>query len=243
QQLSQELGLSDTQTQALPQEIKALREVGRTTSGLLKLCSHFCFSGASDVLTAEDECQKQLALRRERIRRTEREVKSQAERTASMAQLIRHFEPLFAKQPDEQTCPHICKEAKAALTARLKFLGKKAQGSKAELQSLLFETAAQCSSAVRSRALAAGFEAKTAGKMSHYQDTEAGGNAEAEWKKILAELAPQEPDADSGTLDVAARAVQGVLREAISALPRDPAPRCLKTRKHLGMPAWPSSGE
>ena len=24
------------------------------------------------------------------------------------------------------------------------------------------------------------------------------GNAEAEWKKILAELAPQEPDADSG---------------------------------------------
>ena len=113
QQLSQELGLSDTQTQALPQEIKALKEVGQTTSGLLKLCSHFCFSGASDVLTAEDECQKQLALRRERIRRTERDAKSHAERATTMAQLIRHFEPLFGKQPDESTCAHIYKESKA----------------------------------------------------------------------------------------------------------------------------------
>ena len=113
QQLTQELGLTSTQSHDLPQQIKALKEVGQTTCGLLKLCSHFCFSGASDVLTAEDECQKQVALRRERILRAERDIKTQSERVASLAQLIGHFEPLFAKQPHDVNCPHIGKESKA----------------------------------------------------------------------------------------------------------------------------------
>jgi len=241
-QLTQELGLTDTQSHDLPQQIKALKDVGQTTCGLLKLCSHFCFSGASDVLTAEDECQKQVALRRERILRAEREIKAQAERAASLAQLIGHFEPLFAKQPDEDNCPHICKESKGVLTARLKFMGVKALGNKAELQKTLLATAEQRSAGTRSFALARGFDAKLASKVSAslYQDTEEGGNAEVEWKKILDTL-----DADVG-LDAAAGRVQEAMKQAVAAFPcqrRDPPARCAKLRKHLGMPQWSGSEE
>jgi len=232
QQLSQELGLSASQSQELPQEIKALREVGQTTCGLLKLCSHFCFSGASDVLTAEDECQKQLALRRERILKAEREIKTQAERAALLAQLIRHFEPFFAKKPDAASCSSLSGESKAVLSGRLKFLGSKAQGSKVELLARLFEVAAAKGAAVRSRALAAGFDVKTAGKMSQFQETEEGGKAETEWKKLVDQL-----HADAGPHG-AEGPVQHALRAADISLPSDPPARCVKLRKHLGMPAW-----
>lgn len=241
-QLTQELGLTDTQSHDLPRQIRALKDVGQTTCGLLKLCSHFCFSGASDVLTAEDECQKQVALRRERILRAEREIKAQAERAASLAQLIGHFEPLFGKQPDEVNCPHICKESKGVLTARLKFMGVKALGNKAELSKTLFATAEQRSAGLRSFALARGFDTKLASKVSAswYQDAEEGGNAEVEWKKILDML-----DADVG-LDAGAGRVQEAMKQAVAVFPcqrRDPPARCAKLRKHLGMPQWSGSEE
>jgi len=67
-----------------PPEVQAARQ---SASGLLKLCSHFCASGATDVLTAEDECERQLVLRRERVRAVQREVKSLADLFAECGEL------------------------------------------------------------------------------------------------------------------------------------------------------------
>lgn len=39
-------------------------DIGQTT-GLLKLCSHFCISGDSELVSAQEECRGQLALRHE----------------------------------------------------------------------------------------------------------------------------------------------------------------------------------
>jgi len=238
--LTANLGSQGLSTQApdgleVPQEI---RDASRSASGLLKLCSHFCASGAADVLTAADECERQLAIRREGVRSAEREVRSQAERAASTVQLIRHFEPYFAREASASNCPKLCKEAKPGLTARLKFLGASTAGSKAELLERFFAAAnsAPCSLA-KERALQGLFDARSAGKAAGLpQDSEETGGKTPAWQSL------EHPGADIEASVGKAQVLKAV-QEAIAACPADPPTRCTRLRSSLGMPKWSGKEE
>jgi len=224
---------TDTGGLEVPQEI---RDASRSASGLLKLCSHFCASGAADVLTAADECERQLAMRREEVRSAEREVRSQAERAASTMQLIRHFEPYFAREANASNCANICKEAKPGLAARLKFLGASTSGSKADLIDRLFLAANSASCLAKERALQGLFDAR--GKAAGLpQDLEETGGKTPAWQSLESPGA-LEPDSSAGK-DLVLKAIQ----EAIAACPPDPPTRCTRLRTNLGMPKWSGKEE
>jgi len=233
-------GVAATEGLEMPLEIKELKEASRSASGLLKLCSHFCASGASDVLTAEDECERQLAIRREQARSSQREVHAMVERAASTAQLVQHFEPYYMQTPDASSASHICKEPKAGIVARLKFLGSSTLGAKAELLERLFAAASKRSSSVKERALQLCFDAKAAGKASQLPpDPEELGGTEPAWQRLLNQAA----DACDSNPDEGNQVVLQAIREALVASAPERPTRCIRLRSHLGMPRWPGTQE
>ncbi|CAJ1428516.1 unnamed protein product [Effrenium voratum] len=233
EQQSQDLAASQLATE-MPEEIKALKEVGKSTTGLLKICSHFCASGASNVLSAEDECQRQLQLRRMKLSQAQRDAKALADKALATVQLVQHFEPHFARTPTESNCEALGKVTKASLTSRLKWLGEAVtQGSKAELLEQLLSATRQRPAAVKAKVLHGIFELKSAGKLSQLQDTEDTRAAESLWQQLV------EGDDDVST---GAAAVKQAVQDALSAGSNTPA-RCLKMRSQWGMPAPPENRE
>lgn len=231
-------------TEEVPKEVvevpPELQGANRTASGLLKLCSHFCASGATDVVTAEDECERQLALRRDQAKTAELEVHSLAERVVSTAQMVRHFQPFFGiARINASNCCHISKEPKAAIVARLKFLGASTLGSKGEILERLYEAATSATHAVKEKALAYKFIAKAAGKASHVQvDGEEAGGKHPAWLTLSEQL---EAAGSQQELSAGQKVVLDAIKKAVAACAADPPSRCTRLRSSLGMPKWPGS--
>lgn len=228
------------------QALQELRDASTSASGLLKLCSHFSTSsGVADVLTAADECERQLAMRREQARASEREISSLAERAGSTVQLIQHFEPFFGREPNASNCSYISKETRPALLARLKFLGASTAGSKAEVLNRVFSTAASApSSLAKERALQPAFDARDAGKASNLpKDIEEAGGKNPAWLQLIEQCSnqedlPRDPKLDAGR-KLVMKAVRATLQSSGSSAPL----RCTRMRTSLGMPKWPGSQE
>lgn len=225
----------------LPPELQAAQQ---NTSGLLKLCSHFCVSGAADVLTAADECERQLAIRREAARSAERELRSVVEKVVTTVSLIRHFEPHFCKAPDATNYGFLKWESKKTLTARLAFLGVRMLGTKSNLSSrflevLESETAsskgdAALSEAAKSFVLRVDFDAKC-------KETAKDMKAEETpvWAKLEAMLAE---DAETPFPQSGAALLKKVLQENAGKFDSKSVPvRCAKLRSNLGMPKFAGS--
>jgi len=226
-----------------PPELQAAR---RSASGLLKLCSHFSACGAADVLTAEDECERQLMLRREEVRAAEREAQKLAARAAGTLQLVRHFEPHFCRAPERTDFGFILHEPRAAIAARLRFLGASTSGTKAELLTRLFGPS-KSSSSPAGVAAAASEHAK---EVALRVDFSSAAESQAETAKPPPTWAALEADAtgDSGTSKGDARPgrdlVARVVREALACeagKAGSPPPRCVRLRANLGMPACSGS--
>lgn len=221
------------------EESPELQEARQGACGLLKLCSHFCPSGAADAITAEDECERQLALRQVQLRSVEREVRSLAERAASTVQLIRHFEPHFCCRPERSNVAYgfLARAKKPAIAARLKFLGLPAAGAKAEVLDRLFEALGKpdISEDVKEVALRVDFDPKVAGLAKNLPVA-----SPPTWAG-LEELALGQGSA-SGLEAPGSQLVARVVREAISKFSSEDGSvpkRCVTLRLHLNMPPAP----
>jgi SNF2 family DNA or RNA helicase len=222
-----------------PPEIQAAR---RNTSGLLKLCSHFCPSGASEVLSAEDECERQLALRREQVQSVERELRTHIDRAVATVQLVRHFEPHYCRAPDRdgnyQIYGFLEKESRACIAARLRFLAAPTNGSKAQLLARLFEVLSSSSihEEAKEMALRADFDLKALGPAAKLKE-----KPPPAWKTLeaLVDTMPVEESPAVGRTMVS-RIVKSSLTtmsEGVSGIPQ----RCARLRSNQGMPRWPGS--
>ncbi|CAK0853362.1 unnamed protein product, partial [Prorocentrum cordatum] len=242
-----------------PPEFHAARQ---SASGLLKLCSHFCASGAADVLTAEDRrCQRQLALRRERLRAVEREARSLADRAANTAKLVRHFEPHWCRVPDPKDYPYLGKDRGRE---RLSALGCPAGAckSKADLLSRLFEQlAATGDEGLKDRALRPDFchEGDAGADCTGVGDAPAGPPPRGAWSALEAAAdadgdaptaagAPGSDDEAAGRERIRGIAKDEVLAVAAAADARAAGggplpPRCARLRADLGMPRWPTAAQ
>uniref|UniRef100_A0A7S2LYA7 Helicase C-terminal domain-containing protein n=2 Tax=Zooxanthella nutricula TaxID=1333877 RepID=A0A7S2LYA7_9DINO len=239
-----DMGAAETMPglEAMP-EVQAAR---RSASGLLKLCSHFSMSGTASVLTAGDECQRQLALRRERVRAAERDARTLAERAANTAKLIRHFEPHFGRKPVRENYGFVLKETRNAVAARLRFLGVSLVGTKAELLGRLLGPAAgagagedgavaEASEAAKARVLSADFDFKRDKRAVGLDDA-----APSKWLELEKALTAAKDQAEHAA-ETGEGLVEKAVRRAIQAANADPAPlpaRCAKLRSNLGMPRW-----
>jgi hypothetical protein len=220
-----------------PPELSAART---SSSGLLKLCSHFCPSGAAEVLCAEDECERQLALRREQVRAVEREIRGHIEKAASTIQVVRHFLPHYCRTPDRVAHCHtygfLEKESRSAIAARLKFLGAATNGPKTQLLPRLFEVLGDSSTpeAVKDMALRVDFNPKAAGLASKMCEEKT-----PSWKSLEAlakESVTEESPAEGKVL------VARIVREVLTKVEAGGVPqRCIRFRSSQGMPRWPGS--
>jgi len=236
------LALTQQQDQTLVDEPPELRAARHSASGLLKLCSHFCRSAAVDMLTAEGECERELAKRTEQSRVAERALRSVVERCVSMVRHVRHFEPHFCRAPDPGDHRHIGREIKGAVAARLKFLGLDTRGTKAELLARLFAAlrSAETSEAAKEVALRMDFDPKSAGLAADLPAA-----APPAWRAV--EDPPGAGPAQAGQQDGAhergllARVLGEVLAKAGD--PGAAPPRCAKLRANLGMPRYPCEAD
>jgi len=225
-----------------PPEIQAARQ---SASGLLKLCSHFCPSGASDVLTAEDECERQLVLRREQVRNVEREIRNLAERAVSHVQLVRHFEPHFCRRPDPESKSDgvygfIFRETRPAVASRCRFLGASTTGAKAQLIQRFFEALAEPGVAEQAKeiALRVDFDGKSAGLASKLPAAEA-----PTWASLEASMCGLEPQQMTPAREMVVRLIKEVEEKCNSVISSGGAPsRCTRLRSRMGMPRWPRGG-
>jgi len=234
--------IADESMQVVPAEPPELLAARTSASGLLKLCSHFCPSGASEVLSAEDECQRQLALRREEARVAEREVRSHIERAVGIVQLVRHFEPHFCLKPNREANGHIYgfleKLPRPSVAARLKFMGEATTGTKAQLLTRLFEVLCDPSTAeqVKEMVLRVDFDLKTAGSLAKLK-----AESVPTWKKMeaCAEEASSVHGAVNGESVVAKtlREVSAQTSDGSQGIPQ----RCARLRNTQKMPRWPLS--
>lgn len=215
-----------------------LYNAGRSAASLLKLCSHFCASGAADVLTAEDECERQVAIRKEKVRIAEKEARTLAEKAAASAQWVRHFEPWYLRQPDAATCGHICAEGKASVLARLKFLNAAdataAKAPKSELLKRLFQAAGKVDEGMKDMALRADFNAKAA----KAADTASLGQTAVAWAALESAAAAGEPTGCPGR-----KFALTMVKEALAGLCAEPPTRCVRLRTQLEMPKFPGREE
>jgi len=246
-------GESAEDTAGLDTSSLALLGARKDTSSLLKLCSHFCISGAADVVTAADECENQVALRRAKVQSVERQAKTLAERAASTAKLLQHFEPHFCRVPKREDYPFILRAPKANLVARLKFLGESSTGSKPELLDMLLGVqggdggaVAKATEKAKEIALSADFNPKKAGRAANLVEEE---HASA-WPTLQA-AAAEAPGLDEtaegdGLLDAGGRnLVVGAVRQALAAGQAAPGSglpsRGSRLRANLSMPKWPGA--
>jgi len=230
-----------------PPEFQAARH---SASGLLKLCSHFCQSGASEALTAADECELQLASRKEQARLAERRLHSAAERALTMLQSVRHFEPHFCSALDQKKYQYIFNESKAALAARLRFLGTSHTGTKAELVHRFFQALRDASEDAKEQALRVDFKPKSAGQAADFPESDppAWTHIEDLWrqsktKKDIGAAGRLLVETLNGILaaqQVGAGTTKG---KATSSTGGAPVPgRCIRLRSQLGMPKVPAAG-
>jgi len=258
------LALTDEEARAAADEPVELRNARQSASGLLKLCSHFARSGAADMLSADGECERVLVQRKEQARVLERDLRSTAERAASISRQIRHFEPHFCRRPKDSSAHlFLAKEPKARLAARLKFLSASAMGKKPELLARLFEAlgSPEISEATKDVALRVRFDSKTAGL--------AVAALKAAGKAPLAVISSQPPPAqatfasssstsciwasieclaflvdgsESPTTEDGREVLTRVIRDVL-ALQSDGAAssRCARLRSSLCMPRWPGN--
>lgn len=240
---SQEVTLTQGSQGALEQQdVKALQDLDQSTTGLLKLCSHFCISSDSEVLSAEEECQRQLALRRKELNSAQRDVKALADKALASVQLIQHFEPFFARSSLEKHCEHLQKVTKASLQARAKFLGlKDPHKDKARLLSQLLCAAEKYSSHTRAKVLNRFFDSKGCGRPAKDADLKTG-QAEAAWRQLmaLAEDGDQGEESQDTIECIGTSSVRQAIRDAMAACGSSAPARCLKMRETLGMPSWPN---
>lgn len=222
----------------MPPEILDARQ---NTSGLLKLCSHFCASGATDVLTAADECDRQLAIRREVLRSSEREMLAAAEKATNSVSLIRHFEPHFCAKVDSANYGFVNWESKKILTARIAFLGVRILGTKANLSSRFFEVlesesastgggAAPLSEAAKARVLRVDFDPKC-----NETAKDLAAEASPAWAQMEALL--------GGTEEAPPRSGRSVLRRVLQECAEKSAAKGIlsragRLRASLGMPRF-----
>jgi len=224
-----------------PSEIQAARN---SASGMLKLCSHFCPSGATDVLTAEDECARQLALRREHLHALERDVRGLAERAVSTLDAVRHFEPHFCSTVDESNYGFLVKETRPRIVSRLKFLGVSVTGSKPDLLKRLFATlqAPGVSEDAKAIALRVDFNAETAGTAAELPEAPV-----ITWQTLQAHIASgldHQPAPGNKAQQMIVRIVSEVSAKAgeersLNGVP----PRCARLRFNLGIPQWPGEAK
>lgn len=227
----------------LPPEIRAAQT---STSGLLKLCSHFCASGATDVLTAADECERQLAIRREVVRSSEREMLTTAERACTYVSMIRHFEPHYCANVDSAHYGFVNWESRKILTARLAFLGVHILGTKANLSTRLFEVLAS---------QAGGESSDTAPLSEAAKDFVLRVDFDPTCNITAKSLAAEEPPAWtkmeamlSGGVEVAPRSGRSVLMRALQeglgkSASKVISQRCARMRASLGMPRFVPGGD
>eukprot|EP00913_Durusdinium_trenchii_P019108 g17957.t1 len=187
--------------------------------------------------TRQEECQRQLELRRNKLKAATRDVKALADKAVNSLQLIQHFEPFFARSSLEPHCEYLQNVSKASLLARLKFLGvKNPSGTKAELLSELLSKAEKCSSSARAKALGRFFDSKSSGRPS--KDTEHTGQAETAWRQLSSMVEGAEEN--EGAVDcIGSAAVREAIRDAMAACGSSAPSRCLKMRQTLGMPLAP----
>jgi len=220
-----------------PSEIQAARQ---SAGGLLKLCSHFCPSGATDVLTAEDECARQLALRREQLHAVERDVRGLADRALSTLDAICHFEPHFCNNVDESNYGFLAKETRPRIVSRLKFFGANITGSKQDLLKRLFAIlqAPGVPEDAKEIALRVDFNAGTAGTAS-----ELSGSTMMTWLSLRARIprgSDEKPNAEKKSQHLMVRILGEASAKAVQErCPNAAPPRCARLRFNLGMPQWP----
>jgi len=210
-----------------PLDLQTLRQGG--ACNLLKLCSHFCLATQmpGKVLSAEDECARQLSMRQTRVNTAEKEIRDLAERASYTARLVRHFDPHFGCRPEAANYAPLAKESKAAISARLHFLGAPCSGVKADLLTRLFERLSrpEVSEVVKDMALRPDFDTATAGSASDLPPPD------STWLDLESENREDEP---------VARAVREFRLAVESGDGSLVTPsRCLRHRTSLGMPPWP----
>lgn len=213
-----------------PSELKAARE---SASGLLKLCSHFSQSGAVNVLTAEDECHRQMALRQEHCTAAERDLASVVERAMQTAQLVQHFEPHFCSTPNRSFYKFLREEPKAKVVARAKYLGVEGVTGKTSREvviSRLFEALAGTSEGVKEMVLRVDFEAESAPPVDSLTST-------SSWLQFQRLLDAPKEHPESEMSQVVQRLLQALPAEVDSG----PPARCVRLRFNLGMPACPET--
>jgi len=240
-----ELSITDSQAPAgdmaleLP-DVTGLKDIGRTRTDLLKLCSHFCISRDSEVVSAEEECQRQLELRRRGLKAAERDVKALADKAVALVQLIQHFEPFFGRSSLPEHCEYLKSATKASLMARAKFLNVKdpAKDKTGILQQLL-SAAEKYSSSTRTKVLNRFFESKGCGRPAKDADQKTG-EAERAWRQLMVMVEGEESQDCAAIECLGTSAVRQAIQEALAACGSEPPARCFTTRKSLGMPGWPN---
>eukprot|EP00929_Paragymnodinium_shiwhaense_P021705 TRINITY_DN14087_c0_g1_i1.p1 TRINITY_DN14087_c0_g1~~TRINITY_DN14087_c0_g1_i1.p1 ORF type:complete len:1572 (+),score=444.50 TRINITY_DN14087_c0_g1_i1:675-4718(+) len=219
---------------------------GSGTRTLLKLCSHFNPGGSAQ--SAEHEVERQVAMRRDLVTRSEKEAATLAQRIAALLSCVRHFEPHFCRSASTgggplsaSEYPALAKESKAGLAARLKWLGLSASGGKPEHLKRLLEAASEgegslANEAVKEMVMRYDFKAADAGKAVSL----ASAAAQPAWLGVATR-------ARSCPLGGAGQVVAKALQLALANLPGVAKlaeghllpHRCSRARSSLGMPAWP----
>lgn len=233
EQHQRQAGETQEDAVAMPAELK---EMGHTTGGLLKLCSHFCASGAVDAITAEDECERQLAIRKEQVATVKSDAATLAKKAAELAQIVRHFEPQYGRVASAATLSALCRENRTMTAARLRFLsGAAGKGSKAELLKQLFEAANEAQEAAKEQALQADFDPKAKKTAKDIPLSK---------KYIWPELEVASVDFSGAAASSSGRQlVLQAVRDALSGLCADPPKKSMKLRSSLKMPKWPGQEE
>jgi len=236
---------SSTASHSLP---PSLLGAGRDTGSLLKLCSHFNISGTSGEVTADDECENQVNLRRHRVQEVEKHARMLAERAAQLTRAVRSFEPHFCQRPQRKDYPFLLKATKPALSARLKFLGLPTTGTKPELLDRLLgskdsgapEALVNISERAKNLVLAADFvPKKTSLAVNMHEDSRA-----EVWTKLLKAAAEAPEDNSKCSESLGRNLVVGAVRQyfATCSVPTTSLPtRCSQLRSKLGMPKYPAS--
>eukprot|EP00435_Cladocopium_sp_Y103_P055250 s530_g18.t1 len=189
--------------------------------------------GSQGALEQQDEeCQRQLALRRKELNSAQRDVKALADKALASVQLIQHFEPFFARRDLdgngseihgvdlvsslEKHCEHL---QKASLQARAKFLGlKDPHKDKARLLSQLLCAAEKYSSHTRAKVLNRFFDSKGCGRPAKDADLKTG-QAEAAWRQLmaLAEDGDQGEESQDTIECIGTSSVRQAIRDAMAA--------------------------
>jgi len=206
-----------------------------STCSLLKLCSHFCYSGSSDVKTADDELDRQTGIRRRQLDAVSKDLTSFAGKAVELVEMVRHFNPHFCQQPAAEHYPYIAKEPKNAVVARLRYLGENGTipGKKQDVAARLFEllSATGMREKAKDVVLCADFDGKTAGRAANLPKPDA-----PTW--IGLELRSKAAIADDpvGSALHTARSKMGGSKSSTPS-------RCVRLRSTLGMPKVPKKEE